>query len=91
MKKVFIVIVTFFIGAIFCVSAFAFEKKEKFTLGITPLSKSTGEDLDFSSAYLLSDIALSNDYITVGGKIYYRLSKSDDSSDAGKTKLFRKN
>lgn len=80
---------TFFIAIILlgsAISLFAFEKKGKITLGITPLNKSADEDLDFDSAYLLSDFALSNDYITAGGKIYYRLSKADDSKDVDKDK-----
>lgn len=68
------------------ISLFAFDKKAKITVGVTPLSKTTGEDLDFGSAYFLSDFALSNNYITAGGKIYYRLSKADDAKDVDKTK-----
>lgn len=83
MKKKFLFFVALLSSTI---SLFSFDKKAKITLGVTPLSKTADEDLDFGSAYLLSDFALSNNYITVGGKIYHRLSKYDDSKDVNKDK-----
>ncbi|MCR4742340.1 MAG: hypothetical protein K5866_05670 [Treponema sp.] len=43
---------------------------------------------EFGGLYLLTDVSGGNDYVTAGGKIYYRLSISDDSNDLDKDESF---
>lgn len=84
MKKHILVVGAFILGA----SAFSagFETKGNFFLGLNPVSskydtKTKETVTDFDSAYAEADMAVSNDYLTAGGKFYYRLSLSDDAKD----------
>ena len=68
-----------FVRILFCAVAalsFALDNKTSVSLGVTPLEKEKGGDLYFGGAYLLLDSVLSNNYVIIGGKIYYRLSEA---------------
>jgi len=62
------------------------------TVGTTPLQKEAQEDAkkEFGGAYLLFNGELSNDIMTAGGKIYYRLhSASEQDENAQKLDVKR--
>ena len=57
--------------------AAGFETKGNVTLGVTPVARA-GAEAEFGGAYLLGNIAVSNERLTAAGKIYYRLGATDD-------------
>lgn len=75
--------------SIFCVTlngfttfqAFSLEKKSDLTFGITPVQQTESSPVEFGGAYALMNATVSNDYITAGGKIYWRLSSAQTASD----------
>lgn len=81
MKKRFLLQALFLIfGTCF---AKGYETKGNFILGVNPVSCKYDSEYvtDFDSAYACADIITSTDYLTAGGKFYYRLSLSDDKND----------
>lgn len=63
-----------------------FETKGNITLGVTPVeqvldAKMTDTKTQFGGAYLLGNIAVSNEKLTAAGKIYWRLGATDDIDD----------
>ena len=85
MKKVLLRL----IPAIFSVaSVFAAGSKNNtaLTFSVTPIDKDETDDVQFGGAYFLAESTMSDDYVTLGGKLYYRLNKTD-SKEAESQKL----
>lgn len=66
-------------GFISLVSAFSldFKNTTNLTLAATPIDKDENDDIQFGGAYVLAESVLADDYVTLGGKLYYRLKSSD--------------
>jgi len=58
-------------------------EKTTVTVGVTPLQKEAQEEAkkEFGGAYLLFNGELSNDVMTAGGKIYYRLNSAGNRDE----------
>lgn len=54
-----------------------FSVKGNLTVGST-IVESTDDDVEFGGAYALADVSGENDFISIGGKFYYRLNATDD-------------
>jgi len=71
----------------FCVSfSFSLSNNTSLTFGVTPIDKDETDAVFFGGAYFLAESVMSDDYVTLGGKLYYRL-KSTDSKNTGKQEL----
>ena len=78
-----------FISILFCaftVFSADFTAKGNIMFGGTAIQKAwdatgTSSDTDFGGLYLKGDFYVATKKVTAGGKIYYRLAKSDDSKD----------
>lgn len=51
------------------------------TFSVTPIDKDEDDNVQFGGAYLLVDSKLNDDYVTLGGKLYYRLNKTDSKEE----------
>lgn len=55
------------------------------TFSVTPISKEVDDKLNekmiFGGAYFLADSTMSDKYVTLGGKLYYRLNKTDTKEE----------
>jgi len=80
LKKVIVIFGTIFIGA----TGFA-KTKGTATIGsdIVKTSDSDSDSVQFAGAYGNLNVTAEDDYITAGGKIYYRLNSSDSWEDNG--------
>lgn len=70
------------------ISSWVFAKEKvtgKVGVGGTVVEQTDGTP-EFGNLYLLTDVSGSNDYVTAAGKLYYRLSLSDDVKDLDKEK-----
>ena len=66
----------------FIYSATKTSAKGNVIFGLTPLEISaSGDSPAFGGAYFAADVSLSNEYLTAGGKIYYRLGAGDAFSE----------
>ena len=76
MKKVSLFLFVVFSSA---VSIFAAGSKNNtaLTFSVTPIDKDETDDVQFGGAYFLTESTMSDDYVTLGGKLYYRLNKTD--------------
>ena len=84
MKKKFI---STFCLLFFCVSfSFSLSNNTSLTFAVTPIDKDETDAVFFGGAYFLAESVMSDDYVTLGGKLYYRL-KSTDSKNTGKQEL----
>ena len=63
--------------AFFLVSPSFSKDKVSATVGVTPVSVSEDNTVSFGGTYGLFDVLLSNDYASIGGKLYYRIGSSD--------------
>ncbi|MCR4821488.1 MAG: hypothetical protein K5873_01285 [Treponema sp.] len=60
------------------------------TFSLTPLEKDEGDDISFGGSYLLAESTMKDDYVTLGGKLYYRLNGTDSAeSEAQKLDVKR--
>lgn len=59
--------------------AFSAEMKNNtnITFSVTPIDKDETDNVQFGGSYFLVDSTMSDDYVTLGGKLYYRLNKTD--------------
>lgn len=51
------------------------------TFSVTPIDKDEDDNVQFGGSYLLVDSKLNDDYVTLGGKLYYRLNKTDSKEE----------
>ena len=51
------------------------------TFSVTPIDKDEEDKVQFGGSYLLVDSKLNDDYVTLGGKLYYRLNKTDSKEE----------
>ena len=81
MKKSILCLLTLFL---FSFQSFSADGKMNLTLGGTPVQSegTSGENnLSFGGAYLLFDGQLKNEWVTLGGKIYWRISEAAGAED----------
>ena len=53
-----------------------FKNTTNLTFSVTPVDKDEADDVEFGGAYFLAESVLSDDYVTLGGKLYYRLKST---------------
>lgn len=51
------------------------------TFSVTPIDKDEEDKVQFGGSYLLVDSKLNDDYVTLGGKLYYRLNKTESKEE----------
>lgn len=64
-------------------SAFSLDFKDStsLTFSVTPIDKDEEDKVQFGGSYLLAESTLTDKYVTLGGKLYYRLKATDSKSD----------
>ena len=81
------IISLFFLSSALLSSVFAGMKNStSVTFSVTPIDKDEDDNVQFGGSYLLAESTLSDDYVTLGGKLYYRLNKTD-SADTESQKI----
>lgn len=81
------IIFMLFLSSALLSSAFAGMKNStSVTFSVTPIDKDEADNVQFGGSYLLAESTLSDDYVTLGGKLYYRL-KATDSADTESQKI----
>ena len=75
MKRILssIILVFFIVPSVF---SLGMKNDTDVTFSVTPIDKDENDDVKFGGAYLLVDSKLNDDYVTLGGKLYYRLNKT---------------
>ncbi|MBQ4378500.1 MAG: hypothetical protein II821_04815 [Treponema sp.] len=77
MKKISLVL-----AALLCTEgAFALSNSTSLTFSVAPVEKDADDNVQFGGAYLLAESTLSDDYVTLGGKLYYKLKETDSKSE----------
>ena len=51
------------------------------TFAVTPTNKDEKDHVKYDGAYTLVESTLSDDYTTLGGKLYYRLSSAENTDE----------
>ena len=90
MKK-FLAILSIFSCGFF---VFSLSNNTLLTFSATPIDKDENDDVQFGGAYFLAESVMSDDYVTLGGKLYYRLkatnSKSSESQELDVKRAYAK-
>lgn len=80
MKKILCSILAFTISCAVCFSA-EMKNDTDVTFSVSPIEKDENDDVQFGGAYVLVDSKLNDKYITLGGKLYYRLNSTDSKEE----------
>ena len=78
MQKKFIILIFVFFPLVF---SFGLKNNTSLTFSVTPIDKDENDDVDFGGAYFMTESLLSDDFVTLGGKLYYRLKATDSKSN----------
>ena len=80
MKRILSVILSAFIAV---PSVFSAEMKNDtdLTFSVSPIEKDENDDVQFGGAYVLVDSKLNDKYVTLGGKLYYRLNSTESKEE----------
>ncbi|WP_407428743.1 hypothetical protein [Treponema sp.] len=58
-----------------------FKNNTNLTFSVTPIDRDETDDVQFGGAYFLAESTMSDDYVTLGGKLYYRLNSTDSKEN----------